>query len=89
MKTHIGFDATRDWCVPSTTGNCDHDITEGHNHLQGKGQVVFLVASGQYVIKRTDAWANVWWRIAIRPGKRKDWINATPPKPCWTTPKTL
>ncbi|RST51976.1 IS5 family transposase [Variovorax sp. DXTD-1] len=72
MKAHIGVDADSGLVhtVRGTAANVN-DVTEGNSLLHGHEEVAFGDAGYQGVDKRPDAKANVIWRVAMRPGKRR------------------
>ena len=74
MKAHIGVD----WetgivhSMTVTAGNV-HDVTETHNLLNGGETVVWGDAGYQGVQNREeDRGLKVEWRVAMRPGKRRE-----------------
>jgi IS5 family transposase len=72
MKAHIGVDADSGLVhtVRGTSGNVA-DVTEGNSLLHGQESDVFGDAGYQGADKRPDAKADCKWRVAMRPGKRK------------------
>jgi IS5 family transposase len=73
MKAHIGVDAESGLVhtVRGTAGNVN-DVVEGNSLLHGEEEVAFGDAGYRGVDKRPDAKAGVRWRVAMRPGLRKE-----------------
>ena len=71
MKAHIGVDAESGLVhtVIGTAANVN-DVTQGHGLLHGEEKVVFADAGYLGISKRAEP-TGVGWRIAMRPGKRK------------------
>ena len=71
MKAHIGVDAESGLVhtVIGTAANVN-DVTQGHELLHGKEEVVFADAGYQGADKRPEA-TGVKWQVAMRPGKRR------------------
>lgn len=72
MKAHIGVDADSGLVhtVRGTSGNVN-DVVEGNSLLHGQEEVAFGDAGYQGVHKRPDAYAQVHWHVAMRPGLRR------------------
>lgn len=72
MKAHIGVDADSGLVhtVRGTAGNVN-DVIEANSLLHGHESDVFADAGYRGAAKRPDARADVNWRIAMRPGKRR------------------
>ena len=71
MKAHIGVDAESGLVhtVIGTAANVN-DVTQGHELLHGKEEVVYADAGYQGADKRAEA-TGVKWQVAMRPGKRR------------------
>ena len=72
MKAHIGIDAESGLVhtVRGTSGNVS-DIAEAHSLLPGNESVAFGDAGYQGIEKRPEVKADVFWHVAMRPGKRR------------------
>ena len=72
MKVHIGVDAETGLVhvVRGTSGHVS-DIAEANTLLQGQERVAFGDADYRGSEKRHDAKVEVFWHVAMRPGKRK------------------
>ena len=72
MKAHIGVDA-ESGLVHTVRGTSGHvsDIAEANTLLHGEESVAHGDVGYQGVEKRPDAYADVTWYVAMRPGIRK------------------
>jgi len=71
-KAHIGVDADSGpvHTVRGTLGNVN-DVVEANTLLHGQEVQAFGDAGYQGADKRADAWPEVRWSVAMRPGKRR------------------
>ena len=79
MKAHIGVDAGSGLVhtLVTTAANC-HDVTQAHALLHGEESVAYGDAGYQGVEKREEnLGANIIWRTAERPGKRRQFDTTT------------
>ena len=72
MKVHIGVDSeTGVVHSMSTTSANVHDVTEAHRLLHGGEKRLWGDAGYQGVAKRYEQALDVEWRVAMRPGRRR------------------